>query len=82
MLVKCLPEVGDDLIECLPVSQPRMHDNEVDTDADLVRCLLASQHPQWADLPIEAVAFDGWDNRTFRLGEDMAVPDVTIQRGG
>lgn len=35
--------------------------------------LVASQFPEWADLPITPVAFDGWDNRTFRLGDDMAV---------
>jgi aminoglycoside phosphotransferase (APT) family kinase protein len=35
--------------------------------------LVAAQYPQWADLPIKSVEFDGWDNRTFRLGEDMSV---------
>ncbi|HEY3289615.1 MAG TPA: aminoglycoside phosphotransferase family protein [Anaerolineae bacterium] len=39
----------------------------------LVRQLVASQFPQWADLPIAPVPFDGWDNRTFRLGEDLSV---------
>jgi aminoglycoside phosphotransferase (APT) family kinase protein len=50
-----------------------MHDDEVDTDADLVRRLLASQHPQWADLPIERVASAGTDNAMYRLGADLAV---------
>lgn len=45
----------------------------VDIDLSLVGRLLAAQFPQWADLPIEPVEFDGWDNRTFRLGEDMTV---------
>ena len=35
--------------------------------------LIASQFPQWADLPIKPVELNGWDNRTFRLGEDMSV---------
>ena len=55
------------------VSQPRMHDDEVDTDADLVRRLLASQFPQWAELPIERVVSAGTDNAIYRLGDDLAV---------
>jgi aminoglycoside phosphotransferase (APT) family kinase protein len=38
-----------------------------------VRRLIALQFPQWAGLPIVPVEPGGWDNRTFRLGEDMAV---------
>jgi aminoglycoside phosphotransferase (APT) family kinase protein len=39
----------------------------------LVSRLVADQFPQWADLPVRPVEHDGWDNATFRLGEDMAV---------
>ena len=56
-----------------PASHPRMHEDEVDTDADLVRHLLATQHPQWADLPIERVPSAGTDNAIYRLGDDLAV---------
>ena len=42
-------------------------------NAALAGRLVAAQFPQWADLPIKPVEFDGWDNRTFRLGEDMSV---------
>lgn len=45
----------------------------VEIDAALVRRLVAAQLPHWADLPIEPVALGGWDNRTFRLGDDMSV---------
>jgi aminoglycoside phosphotransferase (APT) family kinase protein len=55
------------------VARPRMHDDEIDTDADLVRHLLASQYPQWADLPIERVLSAGTDNAMYRLGEELAV---------
>jgi aminoglycoside phosphotransferase (APT) family kinase protein len=41
--------------------------------ASLVADLIASQFPAWADLPIRPVEVDGWDNWTFRLGENMAV---------
>src|SRR5579862_397853 len=42
-------------------------------DATLVSRLVAEQFPQWADLPVRPVASQGWDNRTFRLGDEMAV---------
>jgi aminoglycoside phosphotransferase (APT) family kinase protein len=42
-------------------------------DADLVRRLVASQFPQWADLPVSQVARSGHDNRTFHLGDGMSV---------
>ena len=51
----------------------RMHADEIDTDADLVRRLLAAQFPQWADLPIERVESAGTDNAMYRVGEDLAV---------
>ena len=40
-------------------------------DEELVRRLVASQFPYWAQLPVRSVANGGWDNRTFRLGEQM-----------
>lgn len=42
-------------------------------DIDLVRHLVDTQFPQWSHLPVRAVDVDGWDNRTFRLGEEFAV---------
>lgn len=50
-----------------------MPDKKPNINASLVERLIATQFPQWADLAIMPVEFDGWDNRTFRLGEDMAV---------
>jgi aminoglycoside phosphotransferase (APT) family kinase protein len=50
-----------------------MHDDEVETDAGLVQRLLASQHPQWADLPIARVPSAGTDNAMYRLGDRLAV---------
>jgi aminoglycoside phosphotransferase (APT) family kinase protein len=50
-----------------------MHDEEVDTDADVVRDLLCAQFPEWADRPIERVASAGTDNAMYRLGDDLAV---------
>jgi len=50
-----------------------MHVDEVDTDAALVRRLLAAQFPHWADFPIEPVVSSGTDNAIYRLGDDMSV---------
>lgn len=38
-----------------------------------MRDLIATQFPQWNDLTIRSVAHQGWDNRTFHLGEQMLV---------
>lgn len=42
-------------------------------DAGLVRRLVAAQFPQWGQLPIAKVEPGGWDNLTFRLGDEMLV---------
>ncbi len=39
----------------------------------LVADLIAEQFPQWTHLPIRPVVPGGWDNRTFRLGQDMSI---------
>jgi aminoglycoside phosphotransferase (APT) family kinase protein len=49
----------------------RMHADEIETDAGLVRRLLTEQFRQWADLPITRVASAGTDNALYRLGEDL-----------
>jgi aminoglycoside phosphotransferase (APT) family kinase protein len=46
-------------------------DGRAGIDARLVRRLIAAQFPQWSDLPVAPVEIDGWDNRTYRLGEEM-----------
>lgn len=55
------------------MSASRMHADEVETDASLVRRLLVGQFPQWADLPIEQVPSAGTDHALYRLGQDLAV---------
>jgi aminoglycoside phosphotransferase (APT) family kinase protein len=42
-------------------------------DASLARRLIDSQFPQWAHLPVAGVEFDGSDNRSFRLGSELAI---------
>ena len=51
----------------------KAHADEISINASLVSRLIATQFPLWADLPVEPVELDGWDNTTFRLGEDMSV---------
>jgi aminoglycoside phosphotransferase (APT) family kinase protein len=44
----------------------------VDVDDTTVRCLLRDQRPDLGGLPV-TLAANGWDNATFRLGDDLAV---------
>lgn len=41
--------------------------------AELVEALVAAQFPQWAGLRVVPVPEDGWDNRSYRLGEALRV---------
>lgn len=49
-----------------------MHADEIDTDVELVRRLLAGQFPHWADLAIEPVVSYGTDHDIYRLGDELA----------
>ena len=46
---------------------------KADITVDVVSCLVSSQFPEWSELEIRPVALDGWDNTTFRLGDEMSV---------
>ncbi|WP_055586124.1 aminoglycoside phosphotransferase family protein [Peterkaempfera griseoplana] len=48
-------------------------DGRAGIDAALVRRLIAAQFPRWDGLPVTPVEVDGWDNRTYRLGDRMTV---------
>ena len=50
-----------------------MTEQRPEITAGLVRALVAEQFPQWRELPVTPVARQGWDNRTFRLGDDLSV---------
>ncbi len=58
----------------------KMHADEVAINVSLAGRLVAAQFPRWADLSIKPVELDGWDNRTFRLGEDKSVRLPSAQR--
>jgi len=51
----------------------KLHADEFDIDDDLVRRLLASQMPQWADLPLRVAEPIGADNVMIRLGDTLAL---------
>lgn len=42
-------------------------------DAALVSRLVHEQFPEWRSLAVHPVEIDGWDNRTFHLGDDLTV---------
>jgi aminoglycoside phosphotransferase (APT) family kinase protein len=48
-----------------------MHRDQI--DAALAGRLVAGQFPCWSGLPVVPVNVQGWDNRTFRLGDTMSV---------
>lgn len=48
-------------------------DGRAGISTDLVKRLVASQFPQWSELPVAPVEVDGWDNRTYRLGTELTV---------
>ena len=60
------PEKQSTRAICMHVRQPLI-------DETLVLRLLTTLIPQWADLPVRRVASSGWDNRTFRLGEQLII---------
>lgn len=41
--------------------------------AEVAARLVAGQFPQWARLPVVPVGLGGWDNTTFRLGEELSI---------
>ncbi|UVS81341.1 aminoglycoside phosphotransferase family protein [Actinokineospora sp. UTMC 2448] len=45
----------------------------MELDELLARRLVRDQFPAWADLPVTPVEVGGWDNRTFRLGDELSV---------
>lgn len=49
----------------------KMHDDEVDIDANLVRRLVAGQFPDLAGLPVMAINSSGTVNAIYRLGERL-----------
>lgn len=42
-------------------------------DVTWVNRLIADQFPRWQNLSVRAVTHGGWDNHTFRSGDDMLV---------
>jgi aminoglycoside phosphotransferase (APT) family kinase protein len=47
--------------------------NKDEITADLAARLIAAQFPQWAGLPVTPVTLDGFDNTTFRLGDELSI---------
>ena len=57
-----------------------MTDDALNINVNLVQQLVSSQFPDWSDLPITEVHPNGWDNRTFRLGDRMSVRLPSAER--
>lgn len=48
-------------------------DGRAGITSSLVQTLINTQFPHWSHLPIKPVSKDGWDNRTYRLGDHLTV---------
>ncbi|WP_112241026.1 aminoglycoside phosphotransferase family protein [Kribbella monticola] len=57
----------DEMPEVLPLPDRKPADGAV------ARRLIDAQFPQWSGLEIRSVDAQGWDNRTFRLGDELLV---------
>ncbi len=64
-LAACVGRCEDD-----PV---KMHADQADVTAGVVAGLVASQFPQWRDLPVQAMTSHGTVNALFRLGEQIVL---------
>ena len=52
------------------VAVNRMPTAEVEVSVDVVRRLLADQHPDLARMPVEFLA-NGWDHELYRVGDGL-----------
>ncbi|MCB1217461.1 aminoglycoside phosphotransferase family protein [bacterium] len=55
-------------------------DGRLDVPEAVVHCLLKQQFPHLAELPIRCVDPPGWDNRSFRLGEELLLRLPSAER--
>ena len=55
-------------------------DDRIVVTTQQVRALIESQFPQWAVLDVRPVELSGWDNRSFRLGDDMLIRMPSAER--
>ena len=51
----------------------RMHDDQFEIDAPLVRVLVDAQFPRWSSLPLAPVTAASTVNAIYRLGDELAV---------
>jgi aminoglycoside phosphotransferase (APT) family kinase protein len=56
------------------------NDDRIEISDSLVAQLIAQQFPHWSTLGLRRVEVDGWDNSTFRLGDDLKVRLPTAAR--
>jgi aminoglycoside phosphotransferase (APT) family kinase protein len=55
------------------IREQKLQSGKFDVSVELDERLIVAQFPQWAGLAVAPVAMDGWDNWTFRLGDEMKV---------
>jgi aminoglycoside phosphotransferase (APT) family kinase protein len=63
----------DDVMQHTDVPDPLDAPDRPPIDAALVERLVAEQFPAWSGLPVHEVDPQGWDNRTYRVGDGLSV---------
>ena len=65
---------GDDgVLTSADERAPHGRMNRDQITAEVAARLVAEQFPQWAELPVHAGGLNGWDNTTFRLGDELSI---------
>jgi aminoglycoside phosphotransferase (APT) family kinase protein len=62
------------------VTGSKLHEDEVHISLAVVKSLVATQLPQWSDLPLTEVRPSGTVNTIYRLGADLAVRLPRVER--
>lgn len=53
---------------------------QLEVPVEIVTGLISTQFPEYAHLPVKAVEPNGWDNRTFHLGNQMSIRLPSAER--
>ena len=66
-----MPDNNNEIVpSTISLTQPP---DKLDIPLSLAIELIAEQFPQWTHLPIRTLELGGWDNKTFRLGQEMSI---------
>lgn len=68
------------ILSCKVKNKMSVVSNCIEITEKTAHHLIAHQFPKFSDLPIKPVLHNGWDNKTFRLGENFLIRLPSAQR--